>query len=97
MPKVPHAKNLFLKFSRNLENFRKNSLENYLGRVAENNRLIDLKLGEEGIQAVNFLFFSNKGIVLGHTLQGQLLHKVDLTGRFHMLLHEYLKIGRQNL
>ena len=45
--------------------------------VAENDRLIDLKLAEERVQAVNLLLLFDKGVVLGDTLERELLHEVD--------------------
>jgi len=50
--------------------------------VAEDNALVDVQLLEESIQALHFLAFINKGIVLGDALQSQLLHKVDLVTIF---------------
>uniref|UniRef100_A0A182QC26 Uncharacterized protein n=1 Tax=Anopheles farauti TaxID=69004 RepID=A0A182QC26_9DIPT len=49
-----------------------------LRRVAEDDRLIDLKLREERVQAVYLLSLLHEGVVLRHTLQRQLLHQVDL-------------------
>ena len=43
-------------------------------------------LGEEGVEAVDLLAFLEKGIVLGKTTQGQLVHEVDLVGLDHMLI-----------
>src|SRR5271168_2999959 len=38
-------------------------------RVAEDDRLVDLQFREQGVQAVNFLLFLNKSIVLCDTAQ----------------------------
>lgn len=38
-----------------------------VGGVAEDNRLVDLKLRKERVEAVNLLLLLNKGIVLGDT------------------------------
>src|SRR5205085_720985 len=39
-----------------------------LGGIAEDDRLVDLELREQSVQAVNFLTFLYKSIVLGDTL-----------------------------
>lgn len=43
-------------------------------------------LGEEGVEAVDFLAFLDKGIVLGNTTKRQFVHQVDLVGLDHMLI-----------
>ena len=48
--------------------------------VAEDNRLVDLQLGEERVQAVNLLALLHESIELRDTLQRQLVHEVDLVG-----------------
>jgi len=60
-------------------------LSNFLGkqfdsihRVAENDGLVDLQLGEKCVQAMDLLSLFNERIVLGDTLQGELFHEVDL-------------------
>ena len=40
--------------------------------VAEDDRLVDLKLGEEGVEAVNFLALRHEGVELGNTLRVQI-------------------------
>ena len=72
---------------------------NSVGRVAEDDRLVDLELGsaqsrsrrckrahfgEEGVQTVDFLSFFDIGIVLGNTLQRELVHEVDLERLDHV-------------
>ena len=52
--------------------------------------LIDLQLGEEGVEAVDLLPLLDKGVVLGDALQGQLVHQVDLVGLLEVLPHEAL-------
>uniref|UniRef100_A0A182JGA4 Uncharacterized protein n=1 Tax=Anopheles atroparvus TaxID=41427 RepID=A0A182JGA4_ANOAO len=61
-----------------------------LRRVAEDDRLIDLQLREERVQAVHLLALLHEGVVLRDTLQRQLLHQVDLVRIAQMLLHEVL-------
>ena len=51
-----------------------------LDRVAENDALVDLELGEEGVEAVDLLSLLHIGVVLGHTLQSELVHQVDRVG-----------------
>ena len=41
--------------------------------------------GEERVEAVNFLTLGDVGVVLGDTLQSQLLHQVDLIGLLKVL------------
>ncbi len=55
-----------------------------VGRVAKNNGLVDLKLGEEGIQAVDFLLLFNKGVVLRDTTERKLVHEVDFVWVGHV-------------
>lgn len=50
---------------------------NALSRVTEYYRLIDLKLGEEGVQTMHFLLFLHVGIILCDTLECKLVHQVD--------------------
>lgn len=61
-----------------------------VGGVTENDGLVDLELGEEGIEAVDFLAFLDEGIVLGNTTKRQFVHQVDLVGLDHMLILEGL-------
>ena len=62
----------------------------YLSGIAENDRLIDLELGKERIQTMDFLFLGDKCVVLGDALKRQLLHQIDLARALHVLLHEHL-------
>ena len=41
-----------------------------LDRVAENDALVDLELGEESVETVDLLTLLDVGVVLGHALQG---------------------------
>lgn len=61
-----------------------------LCRIAEDDRLVDLQLGEQGIEAVHLLPLLDERVVLGDTLQGELLHQVDLVWLAQMLFHEVL-------
>jgi len=58
--------------------------------VAENDALVYLKLGEEGVQAMHLLSLLHKGIVLGDPFQCQLVHQVYLVWVPQMLPHECL-------
>ena len=40
-----------------------------LGGIAEDDRLVDLQLGEERVQAVDLLPLLDEGVVLRHSLQ----------------------------
>ena len=66
-----------------------------VGGVAENDRLVYLELGKEGIQAVNLLLFFNKGVVLSDTTERELVHKVDLIRIGHVLNRERLNGTRE--
>ena len=56
-----------------------------LRRVAENDALIDLEFGEEGVEAVDLLFLLDEGIILSDTLQCQLVHQVHFVRLPHVL------------
>lgn len=38
-----------------------------IGRVAEDDRLVDLEFGEQSVEAVDFLLLFNEGIILSNT------------------------------
>lgn len=59
-------------------------------RVAENNGLIDLQLGEESVEAVYLLALLDVGVELGNAPEGELLHQVDGIGFGDVLLAEFL-------
>ena len=46
-------------------------------RVAKDNGLVDLKLGEQGVEAVDLLPLLHVGIELRHSAQGKLVHQVN--------------------
>lgn len=57
-------------------------------RVAEDDRLVDLQLVEERVEAVDLLLLFDKCIVLRNTAQSELIHQVDLEWIGHMLVGE---------
>lgn len=57
-----------------------------LGRVTEDDRLIDLQLREESVQTVDLLLLLDIRIVLSDTLKSELLHQIDLIRVVHVLL-----------
>lgn len=61
-----------------------------VGRVAEYDGLVDLKLGEESVQAVDLLLLLHKGIVLSDTAKGEFVHKVDFVRGDHVFIREVL-------
>mmetsp|Transcript_15818 Transcript_15818/g.40766 ORF Transcript_15818/g.40766 Transcript_15818/m.40766 type:complete len:470 (-) Transcript_15818:225-1634(-) len=61
-------------------------------RVAEDDRLVDLQLREERVEAVDLLALLDEGIVLRDALQCELLHEVDLIGLAHDLVLERLDL-----
>jgi len=50
---------------------------NPLCRIAEDDGLLDLEFGEQGVEAVHLLGLLHKGVVLGHSLQSQFIHQID--------------------
>jgi len=66
-----------------------------VGGVAEDNGLVDLQFGEEGVQAVHLLPLFNVGIVLSNTAEGELIHEVDLVGIPHVVIREGLDGDRE--
>jgi len=59
-----------------------------LGAVAENDGLRDVELGEERVEAVELLALLQEGVVLGQTLQRQLISNLDVLGSWHVALLE---------
>ena len=51
-----------------------------IGRVTEDDGLVDLKFGEKGVEAVDFLLFLHKAVVLSYASKSEFIHKVDLEG-----------------
>mmetsp|Transcript_97126 Transcript_97126/g.258092 ORF Transcript_97126/g.258092 Transcript_97126/m.258092 type:complete len:271 (-) Transcript_97126:782-1594(-) len=52
--------------------------------VAEDDGLVDLQLGEEGVQAVHLLALLHEGVELRDALQRELVHEVDLVRLRHV-------------
>lgn len=67
-----------------------------LGRVTEDDRLIDLQLREESVQAVDLLLLLDIRIVLSDTLKSELLHQIDLIRVVHVLLDELVDGARES-
>jgi hypothetical protein len=65
-----------------------------LCRVAENNGLVYLQFREKGVETMQFFFFLQVGIELGHSLEGQLLHQVDELRLGDKSLLEFLDLER---
>ncbi|KAF1760760.1 hypothetical protein GCK72_009010 [Caenorhabditis remanei] len=59
-----------------------------LSGVAEDDRLVDLELAEQSVQAMNLLLLLDESVVLGNSEKSQLLHEVDLIWLVHVFLHE---------
>lgn len=55
-------------------------------RVTEDDGLVDLKAGEEGVQAVDLLLLFDEGVVLSDTAEGELVHQVNLVWVVHVLV-----------
>ena len=58
------------------------------GTLTEYDCLINLQLGEEGIETVQFLSFLEVCVVLGYTLKGELVHQVYELGVWDVFLLE---------
>jgi len=63
---------------------------NPLCRVAKNDALVDLQFGEKRIETMNLLTLLHESVVLGDTLQGELVHQINLIWVPKMLPHEGL-------
>ena len=61
-----------------------------VGRVAENDRLVDLQLREESVEAVHLLLLLDERVVLRDTPQCQLVHEIDLVRASHVAVGEVL-------
>lgn len=61
-----------------------------IGRVTEDDGLVDLEFREERVQAVDLLLLLDEGVVLGDTAKGELIHQVDLEGCVHVLVGKVL-------
>ena len=72
-------------------NFLRKQLYTVCG-VAENDGLVDLEFGEEGIEAMDFLFLVYKAIVLRYTSEGELVHQIDFVGIIHVFVLENVSI-----
>ena len=79
------------------EEARVSKLSDFLGeelyavrRVAEDDALVNLQLGEECIETVHFLALFDKRIVLRHTAEREFIHEVDLVRLDHVLVLEVL-------
>ena len=65
-------------------------------RIAKDNRLVDLELGEESVEAVDLLLLFHKGIVLRDSPKGEFIHEVDLVRIAHMFVLEHKVSDRSN-
>eukprot|EP00355_Strombidium_rassoulzadegani_P006892 CAMPEP_0168617940 /NCGR_PEP_ID=MMETSP0449_2-20121227/5807_1 /TAXON_ID=1082188 /ORGANISM="Strombidium rassoulzadegani, Strain ras09" /LENGTH=101 /DNA_ID=CAMNT_0008658783 /DNA_START=344 /DNA_END=649 /DNA_ORIENTATION=- len=63
-----------------------------LGAGAEYDSLVNFEFREQGIQAVQLLLLLQVGVVLRHSLEGQLVHQVDQFGVGHVVLEEALDL-----
>ena len=70
---------------------------NSIGRIAEDDGLIDLEFREKGVQAVNFLLLLHEAVVLCDTSKGELVHKIDFPGIFHVFVLENVSILSRKL
>lgn len=66
------------------------------GGVTEDDRLVDLEAGEEGIQAMDLLLLLDEGIILCDTAESELVHEVDFVGIVHVFILEFLDYDRES-
>ena len=57
-----------------------------IGGIAEDDGLVDLQLGKESIEAVDFLLFFHKSVVLRDATKGKLIHEVDFVRVSHVFV-----------
>ena len=55
-------------------------------RIAKDDRLVDLELGKECVEAVYLLLLFHEAVVLGDSTEGELVHKIDLIRIFHVFI-----------
>ncbi len=60
--------------------------------VAEDDRLVDLKFGEQSIEAVDFLFLFYEAVVLCYTSKSELVHQIDFVRISHMFILRIVSI-----
>lgn len=66
-----------------------------LGRVAKDDRLVDLQFREQRVQAVHLLSFLYERIVLSDTLKCQFVHQIDFGRVLEVLAHELFHRNRE--
>lgn len=64
-------------------------------RVTENDRLIDLKLGKESVEAMDFLFLFDEAVVLRNTSKSELVHQIYFVWIVHMFILGPVSFGRR--
>ena len=68
---------------------------NTVRRIAEDNGLVNLKLREKSVEAVDLLLLFNKCVVLCDTSQREFIHKIYLIGIIHVFILSVLAIRRE--
>lgn len=68
---------------------------NAVSRVTKDDGLVNLELGEERVQAMNFLAFLNECIILRHATQCELVHEIDFVWLHHVLVLEVFDNKRE--
>ena len=56
--------------------------------VTKDNRLVNIEFGKQGMKAMKFLTFFDKGIVLRDTLKSEVVHNVDIERRGEVFVFE---------
>lgn len=57
-----------------------------VGGITEDNGLVDLEFGEEGIEAMDLLLFLHESIILCDSPKREFIHKIDFVGVGHVVI-----------
>jgi hypothetical protein len=68
-----------------------------LCRVAKDDGLVDVQLREERVEAMDLLLLLDEGVVLSNSLQGQLIHQIDLVRVDSVLFLKNRETNRKKL
>lgn len=63
---------------------------NAVGRVAEDDGLVNLQFGEQGVETVDLLLLFYESVILSDAAEGELIHEVDLERIGHVLVGKFL-------
>ena len=63
---------------------------NSLSVFTEDDSLVNVELAKQRVEALEFLFLLQVGVVLSDTLQGEFVHEIDILGIWNILSSETL-------